>query len=86
MSTCLVKTVRTATVPVLDEQWQRAIDVQRSPARISGHRPVGLSDLPVAAVAERHGITVLHYDSDYDTISELTEAQARWVAVPGEIA
>jgi len=39
----------------------------------------------VAAVAEQHRITVLHYDSDYDIIRELTNLQALWVAEPGDI-
>lgn len=72
-------------LPVLDEHWQRAFEVQRSLARVSRHRDVGLTDLLVAAVAEQHRITVLHYDSDYDTISELIDLQARWVAPRGTI-
>jgi predicted nucleic acid-binding protein len=47
---------------------------------------VGLTDLLVAAVAEQHQITVLHYDSDYDTIGELTDLQAVWVIGPGDVA
>jgi predicted nucleic acid-binding protein len=73
-------------LPVLDEHWQRALDVQRSLARVSRHRVVGLTDLLVAAVAEQHGITVLHYDSDYDVISEFTGVQAMWVVERGGIA
>ena len=72
-------------LPVLDEHWQRALGVQRSLARLSRHRDVGLTDLLVAAVAEQHRITVLHYDSDYDTISEFIDLQARWVAPCGNI-
>ena len=73
-------------LPVLDEHWQRALDVQRSLAGDSRHRDVGLSDLLVAAVAEQHRITVLHYDSDYDTISEITDLQSQWVVERGDIA
>ena len=73
-------------LPVLDEHWQRAMDVQRSLAGVSQHRSVGLTDLLVAAVAEEHRVTVLHYDSDYDTISEFTGVQARWVVERGSIA
>ena len=70
---------------VLDEHWQRALDVQQSLAPIPRHRDVGLTDLLVAAVAEQHRITVLHYDSDYDVISELIDLQARWVVERGNI-
>ena len=73
-------------LPVLDEHWQRAMDVQRSLAGASRHRGVGLSDLLVAAVAEQHRITVLHYDSDYETISEFTDLQAWWVVERGAIS
>lgn len=72
-------------LPVLDEHWQRALEVQRSLAAASRHRDVGLTDLLVAAVAEQHRITVLHYDSDYDTISEFTDLQAQWVVERGNI-
>jgi predicted nucleic acid-binding protein len=30
-------------------------------------RSVPLPDLLIAAVAERHRVTILHYDADYDT-------------------
>jgi predicted nucleic acid-binding protein len=73
-------------LPVMDEHWQRALDVQRSMAGSSRHREAGLSDLLVAAVAEQHRITVLHYDSDYDTISEVIDLEAQWVVERGTIA
>jgi len=73
-------------LPVLDEHWQRALDVQRSLARVSRHRDVGLTDLLVAAVAEHHRITVVHYDSDYDTICEFIDLQAQWVVERDNIA
>jgi predicted nucleic acid-binding protein len=31
-----------------------------------------MADLLVAATAERHGVTVLHYDGDYDIIAAIT--------------
>jgi len=72
-------------LPVLDGHWQRALEVQRSLARVSRQPDVGLTDLLVAAVAEQHRITVLHYDSDYDTISEFIDLQAQWVVERGNI-
>ena len=49
---------------------------------------MGLTDLLVAtvAVAEQHQITVLHHESAYDTISELTGVQPLWVVERGDIA
>jgi predicted nucleic acid-binding protein len=36
--------------------------------------------LAIAAVAERHGVTVLHYNPDFDLIAKVTGLEAKWVA------
>lgn len=54
------------------EAWDRAVDVQRRLAARSMTRAVGISDLLVAAVAELHGVVVLHYDADFDHIAAIT--------------
>jgi predicted nucleic acid-binding protein len=46
-------------------------------------RAVGLPDLLIAAVAEREGVTVLHYDSDYDHIAAVTGQRIQWVLPRG---
>jgi len=69
-------------LPILDQHWQRALDVQRSLAAMARHRDVGLSDLLIAAVAGQHRITVLHYDA----ISEFTDLEAQWVVERGSVA
>jgi predicted nucleic acid-binding protein len=65
---------------------QRALEGQRQLARVGHHRlpPV---DLFVAAIADRHGLGVLHYDRDYDVIGEKTdlEFESVWLAPPGTI-
>ncbi len=48
-------------------------------------RAVSVADLIVAAVAERHGATVLHYDGDFDMVAEVTGQPTRWV-VPAATA
>ncbi|MFI7698353.1 PIN domain nuclease [Nonomuraea sp. NPDC049480] len=63
----------------------RALDVQAMLARKSHHRAVGTNDLLIAACAEVHGATVLHYDRDFDVISEVTGQPALWVVPPGSI-
>lgn len=63
----------------------RALDVQAMLARKSHHRAVGPADLLIAACAEVHRATVLHYDRDFDVISEVTGQPALWVAPPGSI-
>jgi len=37
----------------------------------------------IAATAERHGVTVLHYDHEYDLIASMTGQAARWVVRRG---
>ena len=69
----------------LDEDWRRALDVQASLWR-SGHmRAVGLPDLLIAAVAGRERVTILHYDSDYDLIAQVTGQPTQWVAPRGTV-
>ncbi|MGI5284082.1 PIN domain nuclease [Nonomuraea polychroma] len=63
----------------------RALDVQALLARKSHHRAAGPNDLLIAACAEVHGATVLHYDRDFDVIAEVTGQPALWVVPPGSI-
>jgi len=70
-------------LPTLDEDWSRAFDVQQE-LWSGGHiRAVGFPDLLVAAVAERHRLTVWHYDSDFDLIQAVTAQEMRWVVPRG---
>jgi predicted nucleic acid-binding protein len=71
-------------LPVNDAEWSRALEVQAVLASQSRLREVGMADLLIAAVAERHGLTLLHYDSDFDTIAEITGQDARWVVPRGQ--
>lgn len=45
--------------------------------------PVPMPDLLIAATAERHDVTVLHYDADFDLIAEVTGQLTRWVVPRG---
>jgi predicted nucleic acid-binding protein len=49
------------------------------------HRSVGIADLLTAALAEAHRLTVVHYDSDFETAATVLDFQHRWVATPGAI-
>lgn len=69
-----------------DEVGDRAIEVQGELARRGRHRGVPLPDLVIAATAERHGATVLHYDADFDTIAEVTGQPVQWVVPRGSVA
>lgn len=65
---------------------QRALEVQAALAERSQHRAVSLPDLLVAACAERHGLTVLHYDADFDRISKVTGQPTRWIVPRGSVS
>ena len=45
------------------QAMDRAMQVHRSLAATSQHRRFSLPDLVIAATAEQHGATVLHYDA-----------------------
>jgi predicted nucleic acid-binding protein len=64
----------------------RALEVQSMLAERSQHRAVPLPDLLVAACAERSGLTVLHYDADYERIAKLTGQAAQWVVPRGSVS
>jgi predicted nucleic acid-binding protein len=67
------------------EVGARALHVQAMLARKSHHRAVGPNDLLIAACAEVHNATILHYDRDFDIISEVTGQPSLWVVPPGSI-
>jgi predicted nucleic acid-binding protein len=69
-----VRAIRATAFPWLetrDEDLRRALDVQALLVE-SGHPGVSWPSLVVAAVAERHRTTVLHYDSTFSLISGIT--------------
>jgi predicted nucleic acid-binding protein len=63
----------------------RALAVHRGLASTSQHRQFRLPDLIIAASAELHGATVLHYDADYDRIAAVTGQPTEWVAPKGSL-
>jgi predicted nucleic acid-binding protein len=64
----------------------RALGAQAQLAR-SGHRRMPPNDLMIAALADRHEVGVLHYDSDYDLLLERTdlEFESEWLAPRGTL-
>ena len=72
-------------LPILDEDWRRALDVQAALWRAGQVRAVGFPDLLIAAVAERERVTVLHYDSDYELITQVTGQSVAWVVPRGVV-
>lgn len=73
-------------VPVTEAVVERALAVQAELARRSEHRSVPLPDLLIAACAESAGLTVLHYDDDYERISKITDQPVHWVVPRGSVS
>ncbi len=71
-------------VPLTEEIFERAVAVQGELARSGRHR-IPIPDLIIAAAAEIAGLTVLHYDRDYDLISEITGQAVEWVVPQGSV-
>ncbi len=72
-------------LPTQDEVWDRAAGVQSKLVVKGSWRAVSVVDLVIAAVAERHGAVVLHYDHDFDLIAAVTGQPTQWVVPAGTI-
>jgi predicted nucleic acid-binding protein len=70
---------------VTAEAMDRALEVHRELGERSQHRGFKLPDLIIAATAELAGLTVLHYDEDYDRIAKITGQPVEWVAPKGSL-
>jgi hypothetical protein len=77
--------LRYIRVPVEQAAFDRAIEVQGILADRGRHRAASIPDLIVAAVGERAGLPVLHYDRDFDLIADVTGQAAEWVLPRGSI-
>lgn len=72
-------------LPTHDADWRRALEVQAQLWRTGRVRAVSFPDLLVAAVAEREQVTLLHYDSDFDMITEITGQATQWIVPRGSV-
>lgn len=70
-------------LPTPDEAWDRALEVQTLLIQAGNWKALSVSDLIIAATAERHGAVVLHYDGDFDMIASVTAQPTAWVAPAG---
>lgn len=77
--------LRFVHVPIDQATLDRAIDVQGLLADRGQHRGANVPDLVVAAAAERAGLTVLHYDADFDLIATVTGQPTEWVVPRGSV-
>lgn len=72
-------------VPMPERVFVRAAEAQEALTARGAHRSAGTVDLLVAATAELHGLTLVHYDHDLDQITKITGQTAAWLAPPGSI-
>jgi predicted nucleic acid-binding protein len=78
-------TLRFARAELDERVFGRAIEVQGLLAEKAQHRAASIPDLVVAAAAEHAGLTVLHYDADFDLIATVTGQPTEWVVPRGSI-
>jgi predicted nucleic acid-binding protein len=71
-------------VETTGEHVRRARQVQRLLASRS-QRGRKVPDLLIAAAAEQAGLTLLHYDSDFDLIARVTGQGCEWIVPAGSI-
>ena len=62
-----------------DVHWQRAFEAQRVLAGTGRHRAVGIADLLTAVLAAEYGLTIVHYDADFEIAAEVLTFEHRWV-------
>jgi hypothetical protein len=72
-------------VPITPTVCTRAIEVQGMLWHSGKVRAVGIPDLLIAAAAEVAGLSVLHYDTDFDLVAAVTGQESRWVVVAGSV-
>jgi predicted nucleic acid-binding protein len=77
--------LRFGRVPIDRRMLDRALEVQGLLADRGQHRGANVIDLVVAAAAENASLTLLHYDSDFDLIANVTGQLTEWVVPRGSI-
>ena len=70
--------------PIGSDQLNRALDVQMQLAP-NGHHRLPIPDLIIAAAAESAELSVLHYDADYERITEVTGQPNQWIVPRGSV-
>lgn len=73
------------TVEIPPRAESRAREVQAMLVERGQHRSAGVGDLLLAATAEIEGLTVWHYDADFDVIAAVTGQPTEWIVPRGSI-
>jgi predicted nucleic acid-binding protein len=74
------------SVPMGVGLWGRARELQTLLAANGSHRRVPPVDLLIAAAAEQAGVTLVHYDRDYERLAQVCALQHRWFVPDGALA
>lgn len=74
------------SVPMPSTLWDRAREVQLLLAPDGNHRRVPPTDLLFAAAAEEAGVSLVHYDRDYERIATVTDVEHKWFVEDGSLA
>ena len=72
-------------LPITETIADRARDVQVRMAARGHHRAAGVINLLTAAVAEHHGVAVLHYHADFEHIAATTGQPQAWIVPRGTV-
>ena len=70
--------------PITPDVMATAVDLQHELARHGQHR-VPIPDLIISAAALAAGLTVLHYDADFERIAAAGGAAHEWVVPQGSV-
>ncbi len=73
-------------VEMTQQTLDRAVAVQDALAERSQQRGAKIADLLIAAAAEAAGLVVLHYDHDFDLITEITGQPTEWILPAGSVS
>jgi hypothetical protein len=66
--------------------WPRARRTQLALAASGDHRRVPPADLLLASAAEEAGVTLIHYDRDYERIAGASALRHQWLVPDGTLA
>lgn len=70
--------------PITPEVTALAISLQQALARQGQHR-LPIPDLLISAAAKLAGLTVLHYDADFERLAAVGGAAQEWIVPAGSI-
>jgi len=74
-----------AWIAIPDRVFSRATEIQAAMTGRGTHRTAGAIDLLLAATAELNGLSLVHYDHDFDEVTKVTGQPTTWIAPPGSI-